>query len=396
MKTFVPAAYLAAALLLPACGSDISSSEPDGSSATGDPSGAGGAGGAGSVGASTSSAGSGEASSTSATGSGSSTSSAASSGSTSTASSGAGGAPIANAHCGDPPPPGAKVAPPPPQYAGTCPDLAPGTNTIVSSGAERKFILALPSDYAPGEKLPVLFLWHWLGGDAQDFLEKGEIQAAADTQRFIAVIPEKKGDLLFTWPFEVSQSQARIDEELAFFDDMLACVAEKLGADENCISTAGVSAGALFVGQLASARADRLASAISLSGGVGGLVKPWGSPERKIPFVVLWGGPKDNCFGVMNFEQTSKNLEDALEADGHFFIECVHNCGHSAPPIEAPPGQSAFASLWGFALDHPYWLGPGQSPYLASGLPEAFPAWCAIGKGNAKPKEGACTEPPGC
>jgi hypothetical protein len=46
-------------------------------------------------------------------------------------------------------------------------------------------------------------------------------------------------------------------KNLAFFDDMLACVAEQFAIDENCVSSAGVSAGALFTAQLGSARGDQ-------------------------------------------------------------------------------------------------------------------------------------------
>ena len=54
------------------------------------------------------------------------------------------------------------------------------------------------------------------------------------------------------------------------------------------------------------------------------------------------------------------------------------------------PGSSAFAPLWDFFLDHPYWLAPGESPYNETGLPDAYPDWCAIGIGNATPRTGEC------
>ncbi|MSP59760.1 MAG: hypothetical protein EXR72_05350 [Myxococcales bacterium] len=296
--------------------------------------------------------------------------------------------------CRKAPPPGATLAPPPPKYAGTCPKLGAGENTIVSSNAMRKFLLAVPKGLDPSEKLPVLFLWHWLGGSADSFYKKGEIQGAVDGQRFLAVLPSSKGDL-FKWPFSVVDSDARMEEEFRFFDDLLACVAAQFTIEENCVASAGVSAGALFTDQLASARADRLSSAISLSGGTGGFAKPWGKPARKIPMVVLWGGPTDSCVGVVNFEAASKDLEVQLLAGGHFFVECVHNCGHSEPPIDAPPGLSRYASLWQFFLDHPFWLG-GDSPYPKSGLPSVYPSWCEIGKGAATPRTGECTNKPGC
>lgn len=301
--------------------------------------------------------------------------------------------------CNAEPPEGAPLPAPLPIYGGVCPELAPAPaeNLIVSSGSSRRFLLAVPANRIEGEKLPVIFLWHWLGGSPLSFYTLGDIQNAVDTQRFLAVIPFKKGDLSFTWPFHVLDSQARLDEEYRFFDDMLACVAAAFpGANRNCVASAGVSAGALFTDQLGAARAQLIASLVSLSGGVGtGIIRNWGNPEHRLPALVLWGGPSDTCFGLINFQNASRALEDALESRSHFFVECVHNCGHAQPPLQAPPGLSIYAALWQFVFDHPYWLGPGDSPYIES-LPEAMPSWCGIGKDSATPRTGECPNPPGC
>lgn len=312
-------------------------------------------------------------------------------------STGAGGSQGAIFTCADAPPPGAVVASPPPPYSGgTCPALAPGFNTFDSKGNSRQFMLVLPTDYKPGEKLPVIFLWHWLGGSAQDFFDKGDIQTAVDTQHFIAVIPESKDDITFKWPFDLTVTQDRVDEEFVFFDDMLSCVSEQYSVNENCVASAGVSAGALFTDQLAGGRGQYLSSILSLSGGVGGPIRPWGKPEHKMPAVVLWGGPSDQCFFVMNFDTASKELEKSLGADGHFFLECIHNCGHAEPPLDAPPDLTKFASLWQFVFDHPYWLKAGESPYLQKGLPATMPSWCGIGAMSSTPRTGNCPNPPGC
>ncbi|MEZ4445364.1 MAG: hypothetical protein R3B72_40195 [Polyangiaceae bacterium] len=300
--------------------------------------------------------------------------------------------------CSDAPPPGAATPPPPPTYAGTCPTITTGSNTIQSSGNNRQFLAVLPSDPQPGESFPLVFLWHWLGGDATGFLEQGEVQSAADEYRFIALIPEKKGDVQFTWPMDALSSSARAEEEMVFFDDMFACAVEQFDINENCVSSAGVSAGALFTSAvLAGGRGQYLSSFVSLSGGVGGpAIKPWGNPDHKMPAIVLWGGSSDNCLGLLSFEQLSGNLEQGLTSGGHFFVECIHNCGHAKPPFEPPPGKHTFAMMWEFMLDHPYWLEAGESPYLQTGLPEAMPEWCGIGPGSATPRTGPCLEPSGC
>src|SRR5690606_19704939 len=159
-----------------------------------------------------------------------------------------------------------------------------------------------------------------------------------------------------------------------FFDDVLSCVAEQLPVDLDCVASVGVSAGALFTAQLAGIRGDYLSSMVILSGGTGGgLIKPFPEGARSVPSVVLWGGETDQCV-VIDFERTSRDLEVALTEAGAFVVECIHNCGHSVPPIESAD-LSRFSSLWDFVLSHPYWIPPNASPY-ADGLPEAFPEWC--------------------
>jgi poly(3-hydroxybutyrate) depolymerase len=307
------------------------------------------------------------------------------------------GVPNVFGSCGDTPPAGATLAPEPPKYSGgACPALAAGFNTLPTGGADRLFRLVVPADMTAEERVPVIFLWHWLGGSADDFYERGQIQAAADKQRFIAVIPESKDDIFFKWPFDSTATQARMDEEFVFFDDMLACVSEQFKVNKECVASAGVSAGALFTSQLAGFRGQYLSSIVSLSGGTGGLIKPYKAPAHPLPAIVLWGGPTDTCFTVMNFETASKDLEQNLTSNGQFFLECVHNCGHAEPPIDAVDGLTSYASMWQFVFDHPYWTTPGHSPYETQGIPVAYPSWCGIGIGSSTPREGTCPSGPGC
>lgn len=275
-----------------------------------------------------------------------------------------------------------------PVYAGACPSLAaaPATTKL----GDREFIVFRPMTIGAGEKLPVVFLWHWLGGAADKMGSIMEVQAASEKHRFVGVVPVSKSDALFRWPFEASQSQARVEEEAKFFDDMLACVAAAIPVNADCVSTAGVSAGALWSAQLAVARSQRISSFVSLSGGVGGFVRGWETVPHRMPALVLWGGADDvypDNFTIVDFEDASRNLEGALGKDGHFMVECIHNCGHAVPPFDAPPpGGLRFDVVWRFLLDHPYWLAPGQSPYANAPLPSSFPTWCATGAGKATPR----------
>jgi predicted esterase len=305
--------------------------------------------------------------------------------------------------CGDPRPDGAPFPPPMPLYSeGACPALVVGANTLISGGLNREFLLVVPADYDPDtEVLPLQVMWHFLGGSDDLMLEHGQVQQAVDELRFIAAIPDKTGDLLVdlgsfefdpAWPYLSFHTEELMAAEAVFFDDMIACVAEQHAIDEDCISTVGVSAGALWASQLLQRRAERLASAVILSGGVGPAtsnpdvdVQGWTGASRPLPALVGWGGPTD--FFLMDFEVASNNLEAELEAAGHFVMECIHNCGHAVPPVDTAAGLGV---LYSFALDHPWWVTGGHSVYTADGMPEGTPDWCALGAGHAVIREGDC------
>ena len=314
--------------------------------------------------------------------------------------------------CAAPIPAGSPMPVQPALPAAGCPTLIPGTtNTITSGSDSRQFILVTPSDFQPDEHLPVIFMWHWLGGSAEDFLTRGDVQNAADQQRFIAVLPVAKGALVFglnldtEWPFDITQPQSRVDQETQFFDDMLACVEQQLHVNTSCVSTVGVSAGALFTDELMQARSTTLSSFISMSGGVNDtIIKPWSGAAHAMPGIVMWGGDgppsmdgdKDilGCLGLgMDFSVASRDLETGLVGNGELLVECRHDCGHVEPPLDTPPGLSKYAAMWQFALDHPFWLAPGVSPYQQTGLPASFPTWCSIGAGNSVGRADAASCP---
>ncbi|NJK32613.1 MAG: hypothetical protein HC927_09495 [Deltaproteobacteria bacterium] len=299
--------------------------------------------------------------------------------------------------CGTTPPDGADSAPELPTYDGDCPVLDPGMlNEIQSSSGTRSFIFVTPTEIQEDEALPIMVMFHWLGADAQKFYDRAEVQAAADYYRFIAIIPNGRDieDLVpFRWPFAVTDLDFLMQQDFDLFDDMVACTAEQYNVDKECVSAMGVSAGAMFSSMLASRHGENLASYISLSGGVGGLIKPWQAGGNKMPAMVLWGGRQDFCIAI-DFAAASKTLEANLEDNGHPVLECIHNCTHATPPFEPPadqPDLPTFAPAWEFMLAHPYWLEDGYSPYQEFDvLPSPWPDWCAMGAGNAVERVGEC------
>ena len=152
------------------------------------------------------------------------------------------------------PPPGATLAPEIPKYGGACPVLETGwaegqmanilPQSVGGQNYDRTFWVIVPDDIQPDENLPVMFMWHWLGGSGQDFYERADAQEAVNAKRFIAVIPDgREADqgVLFKWPFSILDTDEQLEAEFQFFDDMLSCVHEQFGVDKDCVGSVGVT-----------------------------------------------------------------------------------------------------------------------------------------------------------
>ncbi|MEZ4409063.1 MAG: PHB depolymerase family esterase [Polyangiales bacterium] len=284
--------------------------------------------------------------------------------------------------------PAGRADPPAPRaYSrGACPTLRTGPtsdsglNTGFRTGSQtRQFRVIVPRSYDGSEAWPVLFAWHWLNASSGSFVRTGEIESAAEEMRFIAVLPDGLSSYVFDWPFAEVWG---VPGELTFFDDMLSCVSQQLRVDPRRVYGAGVSAGALWLTYLTTTdRADYFAAVNVMSGGLGEVPFAWRmeyAPQRnKFPALVLWGGPSD--WLGLSFSDASMRYRDALLADHHFVVQCVHGSGHAVPPVDPPAdGGTRFRPLWRFLLDHPYGSTPGTSPYFTSGLPAGMPSWCSI------------------
>ncbi len=251
------------------------------------------------------------------------------------------------------------AVPPLPAYSGErCPELTEGTHTFESAGIERTVRVELPADPSGA---PVLFAWHWLGGNADQIVEWLFLDREADDREMIVVAPESCCGT-FEWLF---LDEPQDNEDLILFDDTLSCLYEQYRVDLGHVWATGMSAGGLWTSYLTMHRAEWLAATAPMSGGTDEAT--YATPADPIPVLLTWGGPTDT-YGGYSFDEASQNLSEKLRGDGHFVVECVHDLGHTIPP-------EAEDYLLNFLEDHPKWVDP--EPYEA-GLPSFFPEWCAV------------------
>ncbi len=275
----------------------------------------------------------------------------------------------------------------PPELAelssGECPDFSAGSTTFLSSGVERRVTTVLPSDGTEGA--PVVFFFHGLMDSGYGYSGPGEymanaldLQAVADDTGTIIVLPDsEKIDLgimqAYMWNIDVPEGA-----DIVLFDDLRTCAADDLGADTKKMSAFGFSGGALFVTKVVSLRGDHLASAVEASGGAEAEiplytdpVPAYSDPGSRLPVLLISGGDADvwpdPSLVIVDFEETSDNLQGGLLGDGHFVVRCKHEKGHTLPN-----------KAWSLSrdwLDYHRW--GVDSPYEEQGL-GGDDDWCEV------------------
>jgi poly(3-hydroxybutyrate) depolymerase len=243
---------------------------------------------------------------------------------------------------------------------GTCPDLSTaGTIVWQSNGNQRSVITVYPAEMT--DNMPLVFVWHPLGGNAAMMVNYLQLQRFADQHQVIMVVPDLREGAQ-TWGFYGNPS-----DDLAVYDDMRTCMSEQQNIDLYKVSTTGMSAGGLWSTYLVMHRADSLATALIMSGGTDPLTLPYKTPTQNIPVLVTWGGTNDTWGQgsyLVEFEKTTMNFRENLTNDGHYVVGCNHGRGHTIP-TEA----GVMSELW--LLNHTYGK---PSPFLES--IEGFPSYC--------------------
>lgn len=116
--------------------------------------------------------------------------------------------------------------------------------TIDVDGSERSYVVHVPPGYDGREALPVVYLFHGLGGTAAEVVTYSGFSNAADDRGFVLVAPQAQGDRK-EWDVMATAEQPRSDA--AFWLELT----QRLG-DEWCIDgdrqyAAGMSNGSAVV-----------------------------------------------------------------------------------------------------------------------------------------------------
>ena len=197
----------------------------------------------------------------------------------------------------------------------------------------------MPEAYDGSEPTPLVFAWHGITADIESMIDGGDLRVQAERYNVIFAVPQ--GESIGGVPGWDPFTGEGVNKDLLFFDDLYRCISEQFSIDEQQIYTTGISNGGLLTGVLMVERADVLAAAAPISGGIN---IPYADVARTIPTLVYWGGDTDSAY-EQDFHGMSLEMIDTLFEQGHPLITCNHNSGHNIK-------SSYFDDIMPYLLNH--------------------------------------------
>ncbi|MEH3034678.1 MAG: alpha/beta hydrolase-fold protein [Aeromicrobium erythreum] len=140
--------------------------------------------------------------------------------------------------------------PDPTASTGKCSVLEPGTeqHTMTVDGQQRKFVTITPRTVAPNRKVPVVFMFHGLGSNAEQTLSYTAMGELASENNTAVVAPDAIGDPA-TWDVKGVANDRGKDAK--FIDQLRSTISDDRCVDVDRQYVAGLSNGSAIVFALA-------------------------------------------------------------------------------------------------------------------------------------------------
>jgi len=185
-------------------------------------------------------------------------------------------------------------------------------------GGSRDGVLYVPDTAGPDA--PLLVFLHGATGSGRAHLRP--VLGAADRYGVILVAPDSRSEQ--SWDLLV---EGRFGPDVAFVDEMLEAVADRVDADPARLAVGGVSDGASYALSLGLANGDVFSTVIAFSPGFLMVPEPIGRPR-----VFVSHGTEDR---VLPIDACSRAFVPALRGAGYSVLFEEFQGGHSVPPAVA-------------------------------------------------------------
>lgn len=183
---------------------------------------------------------------------------------------------------------------------------------------DREYLLHLPTGYAPGTAVPVVFGFHGGGGEKDGFDrtgcpdgdvdDDGCLLAVADREGFAVVMPDgvdkpglgkrswNAGGGGEGWRCVGGEACETASDDVTYVDALVAEVVRAVSVDADRVYATGISNGAAMSHRLACERADVFAAVAPVAGANQASGWPGCTPSRPVPVLHIHG-TEDPCWG---------------------------------------------------------------------------------------------------
>lgn len=148
--------------------------------------------------------------------------------------------------------------------------LEPGTHefTVTSGGLERRALVHVPSDVAPGRPLAVVLNLHGSGSNPEEQMARSGLAATADQEGFVVVAPQGGVGTGTAWAWNVPHVTAApgAPDDQAFLLDLVDDLADTGCIDTRRVYATGYSGGGRMISQFVCDFPGRLAAIAPVAG----------------------------------------------------------------------------------------------------------------------------------
>jgi polyhydroxybutyrate depolymerase len=131
--------------------------------------------------------------------------------------------------------------------------------TINSGGVDRQYKLIVPNEPVATEPMPLVLGLHGRGSGMDGFARMSQIEAAAERERFVAIVPQGLGDVPM-WDLQADGA------DVTFLNDVLDTVERNVCIDTAREYVTGFSMGAMMTTLLSCIEPERFAAAAPVAG----------------------------------------------------------------------------------------------------------------------------------
>ena len=193
-----------------------------------------------------------------------------------------------------------------------------------SAGQSRGFYLQLPDPALEGPR-PLFVGFHGTSETGVQFYDRGELSRFVE-RGFIVVAPDGNGNGTI-WPIwdamHTSDDPDANNPDMAYFDELVQCLAAHYPIDKNRLYIGGHSAGGIMTNYVLQRRSALLAGGI-VGSGVFSLTEPKPPAPLEDTFaLVTWGGENDTWGGSANGDVsvTEMNFHDQSALASQFYSD---------------------------------------------------------------------------